>query len=159
MRSIPDAFLIHGTSGRARLKIPSKKGDKNYFAAVRDRLAKCSIVRKVEANSLTGSVLIMYVGDFKTVLDIAETNGIFKVKNFELNSAYLYQRVSSTFSGINNQVKITTGGLLDLGLIAFFSLIGASIYQISRGNFTAPAWYTALWYAMNIFLKGRNNVI
>jgi hypothetical protein len=29
--------------------------------------------------------------------------------------------------------------------------MGAGIYQIARGNFAAPAWYTAFWYALGLF--------
>jgi hypothetical protein len=42
-------------------------------------------------------------------------------------------------------------------------LLGTGIYQIVRGNFGAPPWYTAFWYAFGVFTKslidkgGRGN--
>ena len=33
-------------------------------------------------------------------------------------------------------------------------VLGMGGYEISRGRFATPAWYTAFWYALNIFLKG-----
>ena len=44
---------------------------------------------------------------------------------------------------------------MDLGTASFGALLIMGIYQISRGNFMAPAWYTAFWYALNIFLKSK----
>ncbi len=139
-----------------RLKIPSKKGDIAYFMALRDKLSKCSCIEKIEANPLTGSALFIYRGDFKAVAENAEANNIFRLKEFEANSKDLHQTVTATFKGINNRIKSATGGGLDMGALAFLSLLGLGIYQISRGNFVMPAWYTAVWYALNIFLKSGN---
>ncbi len=155
MPDIPDALCSHKSSGRTRLKIPSKKGDAAYFMALRDELSKCSCIEKIEANPLTGSALFIHRGDFKAVAGHAEANNIFRLKEFEVNSTDLHRTVSATFKGINNRIKSSTGGGLDMGALAFLSLLGAGIYQISRGSFAAPAWYTAFWYAMNIFLKSR----
>jgi hypothetical protein len=47
------------------------------------------------------------------------------------------------------------GGWVNLGAMAFLILLGAAIYQIARGNLTAIPWYTAFWYALNIFLKSK----
>lgn len=41
----------------------------------------------------------------------------------------------------------------DLPGMAFLTLLGVGIYQLVRGNFAAPPWYTAFWYAMGIFTK------
>jgi hypothetical protein len=152
---LPDAFLSHRTSGRVRIKIPSKKGDRAYFTVLMDELSKYSFIEKIETNPLTGSVLLIYRGDFETVVEKAEANNIFRLKESKTNSTDLHRKVSDVFKGINNQIKRITDGGLDLGAITFLSLLGAGIYQISRGNFTAPAWYTAFWYALNIFLKSR----
>ena len=38
-------------------------------------------------------------------------------------------------------------------LSQFGVLLALGIYQISRGNFMAPAWYTAFWYAFGVLTK------
>ncbi len=118
-------------------------------------MSKCSCIEKIEANPLTGSVLFIHKGDFKVVLENAETNNIFKIKDVDVNAMNLHQTVSATFKDINNRIKSVTEGNLDIGALAFLSLVGVGIYQISRGSFAAPAWYTAFWYALNIFLKSK----
>jgi hypothetical protein len=61
--------------------------------------------------------------------------------------------VKEQFAGLDKRIKDLTGGSHNIGALAFLALAGVGVYQIARGNFTAPAWYTAFWYAMNIFFK------
>jgi len=154
---IPDAFCSHKTSGRMRLKIPSKKGNRGYFTFLTEQLSGISGIEKIEANPLTGSVLFLYTCGTEAIAEHAETNSIFKLNGLNQYPTNLHQRISNTFKGINDRVKGVTGGEMDMGTLAFLVLAGAGIYQISRGNFTAPAWYTAFWYALNIFLKSGAN--
>lgn len=157
MPDIPEALCSHKSSRRIRLKIPSKKGDTAYFMALRNELSKCSCIEKIETNPLTGSALFIHSGDFKAIAENAEANNIFRLREFEANSTDLHRTVSDAFKGINNRIKSATGGGLDIGALTFLFLLGAGIYQISRGRFAAPAWYTAFWYALNIFLKSMPN--
>jgi len=41
--------------------------------------------------------------------------------------------------------------------MAILSLLGLGLYQILRGNFRAPPWYTAFWYALGIFTKSLSD--
>lgn len=154
MPDIPVARYSYRSAGRTRVKIPSKKGDTAYFMALREELSKCSCIEKIEVNPLTGSALFIHKGDFKVVLENAEATNIFKIRDVDV-ATDLYQTVSVTFKDINSRIKGATEGNLDIGALAFLSLLGVGIYQISRGNFAVPAWYTAFWYALNIFLKSR----
>ena len=67
----------------------------------------------------------------------------------------IYQRFTGTFHQVNTQIQGFTKGELDVPTLSFIALLAVGIYQISRKNFTAPAWYTAFWYALNIFLKSK----
>jgi hypothetical protein len=61
--------------------------------------------------------------------------------------------VKNVFGEIENKIEKVTGGSLDISEMAFLALLGAGIFQIGKGNLTAIPWYTAFWYALNIFLK------
>jgi hypothetical protein len=162
VHDIPDAFLSHRISGRARLKIPSKKGDFHYFKSAKEQLPKCNGIETVEVNSMSGSVLIIHASDIEKIAEYARNSNIFNLKNNRPDSANLYSTVSKAFKDINGKVRGITGGDMDIAGAAFLILLGLGIYQISRGNFVAPAWYTAFWYALSIFLqsvnKGGNNL-
>ena len=74
----------------------------------------------------------------------------------QIKSNELAESLGLTDQSTNDKIKKLTGGDMDIAGIAFVTLLGLGIYQISRGNFIAPAWYTAFWYAMNIFLNSKN---
>lgn len=156
MHNLPDAFLSHRISGRARLKIPSKKGDFHYFKSLKEQMPECSGIETVEVNPVSGSVLIVHTSDIEQIAEYARSRNIFDLKNNRPDPVNLRHTVSKTFKDINGKIKGITGGDMDIASAAFLTLLGLGIYQISRGNFAAPAWYTAFWYALNIFLKSGN---
>jgi hypothetical protein len=152
---IPEALLSHRISGRARLKIPSKKRDFHYFESLKEQLSKCSGIETMEVNPVSGSILI-YTLDIEKIAGYAQDKRLFNLKNNRPDPADMHYTVSKAFRDINGKIKGITGGDMDIAGAAFLTLLGLGIYQISRGNFAAPAWYTAFWYALNIFLKSGN---
>ncbi len=155
MPDFPDAFLSHKISGRSRLKIPSRKGDLHYFETLKDQLSKCGDIEKIDVNPVSGSVVV-YTPDIEKIAEYARNRKIFDLKNNGHNKSDLHSSVSNAFKAVNGKIRSLTGGDMDLADTVFLALLGLGIYQISRGNFTAPAWYTAFWYAFNIFLKSKN---
>ncbi len=153
MPDIPDAFLIHKISGRARLKIPSKRGDLYYFNSLKEQLSGFSGIETIDLNPMLGSIIIRHTSEIEKIANYARERNIFDLKNNKINSKGLHLTISRVYQDINGKIKGITGGDIDIPGIAFLTLLGLGIYQISRGNFAAPAWYTAFWYALNIFLK------
>ncbi|MGD0230241.1 MAG: HMA2 domain-containing protein [Syntrophorhabdales bacterium] len=154
----PDAFVTHRTTGRLRLRVPSKRGDAIYFASVRDALSAVQGVERVDVSPLTGSILLHHTGPFTEIVDASQPLDLFTIREEpEAKVTVLHDSVSGLFGSIDGAVKGITGRGIDLGGIAFLALIGAGVYQIARGNFTAPAWYTAFWYALGIFGKSGKN--
>jgi hypothetical protein len=152
---IPFAHCVHRTATRIRIRIPSRKGDKSFFKALQEQLALCDQVTGSEVNPLTGGVLIYYAGDFKEIADYAEKRNIFRLSGTKRNATIMSATVT-TYKSLDNRLKKLTGGELDLPIAAFLALAGAGVYKIAQGKFAAPAWYTAFWYALNIFLKARD---
>lgn len=107
----------------------------------------------MEANALTSSVLLVYGGDLKSVAAFAEEKSLFRLKMLRPAPASMSHNVARAFSDFDKRIKRLTSNELDVSGIAFVTLLGMGIYEIGRGNFAAPAWYTAFWYALNIFLK------
>jgi hypothetical protein len=52
--------VVHFLPGRVRLKVPAAKGNAAYIAQVREMFLQVPGVRSLEANPITGSVLILY---------------------------------------------------------------------------------------------------
>lgn len=156
---LPPAYISHRTPVRLRIKMYSKKGDAGYFDAVKKKFSGVKGIEGVEANPLTGSILIIHNDLAPDIIgQFAQANDLFSLALSDSSPSGLQQRVSATFKSLNKQLKTTTQGELDIAGLSFLVLAGAGIYEISRGNFVAPAWYTAFWYALNIFLKSSKGV-
>jgi hypothetical protein len=154
---LPEAHITHIIRGRLRVKIPVKKGDASYFADLSGKMTGCEGVERIEVNSVTSSVLIIHSTDSKNIAEYAEENSLFRIQEvkFYEKQTYISRKITETFNGLNRKVTVSTKGFANLPDIAVLTLIGLSAFQISRGNFIAPAWYAALWYALNIFLKSQ----
>ena len=148
----PSAHISHVTKGRVRFKIPAKKGNARFFSNIKDVLEKNTKVAGVEINPVTGSVLVTHKADIDSIIKLAESNKLFKL---EKRRQRLSNNVVESFKSLDNTLKSATDGEIDLPTASFLTLAGVGIYEIARGNFAAPAWYTAFWYALNIFLKAR----
>lgn len=160
---LPEAVITHFISGRIRIRIPSKKGDGAFFLSMKERFSNFPGIRTVEVNSLTGSILILHAFDTRS-LDIkkltayTESNGLFKVEERPLSGSsapFIREKLGESVKGFDEKMKEMTSGELDLSTVAFLLLLGVGIYQIGAGNFAAPAWYVAFWYAMNIFMQAE----
>ena len=53
-------------------------------------------------------------------------------------------------ASIDRSLRTITGGKIDLPSGIFFALLGTGIYQLARGRFIMPPWYTAFWYAFGL---------
>jgi hypothetical protein len=151
-----DTYLSHASKGRLRLKIPSKKRDQAFFDDLQRSLTTLPGLDKIEANPLSGSLLIVHTKlPDELAAWVKNLAGLSSRKNKPGKPNSIVQMVSGTFQQVNKQVQGFTRGELDVPTLSFMALLAIGIYQISRKNLTAPAWYTAFWYALNIFLKAR----
>jgi hypothetical protein len=150
----PEAHIVHQTSKRLRIKIPSQKGNPTFFSAVQDELSRCEVCEGLEVSPLTGSVLVTGE-DMETaaIAEYAERCGLFKLQKTEHAAASLPQRAVVPLGSFSTTLRWLTGGEVDLPGLAFLALLMIGLYQIMRGNLTAPPWYTAFWYAFGIFTK------
>jgi hypothetical protein len=154
---LPEARITHIISGRLRIKIPSRKGNTSYFKSLKQTFSGCDKVQKVEANAVTAGVLLLHDADIKDISKFAEENRLFVVESRRPEQTVLVKRIRSGFEDLNRRATRFTGGELDLPGAVFVSLLSLSIYQIARGNFFAPAWYTSLWYAVNMVFKSSDS--
>ena len=151
------AHVASDLPGRLRVKIPARKGNREFFEDLTSSLAKEVGVQRVESNPLTASVLVIHGSTSIRILERVESSGIFKVGkevSKETGRTALAGRIVQSFKSFDTGVKKFTSGELDIPSVAFLLLAGLALFQIVSGNFMAPAWYTLAWYALNIFLKG-----
>lgn len=151
---VPFAQVSHRTVGRMRIRIPSRKGDAEYFSHLQDNLTKRFGFRTLTVNHWTGSVLIVNPSiDPNAVADHAAENGLFDLHLLQPPQKGLAHDLFSPVAELNGGVRRFTGGELDLGGLVFIGLLIYGMVEIARGNLSRPPWYTALWYAFGLFTK------
>ncbi len=152
---IPDAHVSHGMAHRLRIKIPSKRGEVSYFSSLRERLSVCPGVKEIRVNPETGSALISYECQRKTIAEFARDNDLFLLKRSTPRRKTLFGNVADTFQGYNQYLRKLTGGEVDIPSLVFVSLLISGMWQIARGNLAMPAWYTAFYYALGVFTRSQ----
>lgn len=152
----PEAKITHEIPGRMRMRIVSRRGDQEFFAALKDRLAALDGIEAVETNSLTGSILLFHHMEKEALATFAAEKGLFVVHSACAQADPLSEKVVRSFQQIDRYLTSSTDGELDLPSLAFLALLSMGAYEIFRGNFMAPAWYTAFWYAFGVLMDAHS---
>jgi hypothetical protein len=76
----PAAFLAHASEGRARLRVPERRGDAGYFSSSAARLAQFEGVLAVTPRAVTASLVIEHEGDFAAIAERARALGLFALE-------------------------------------------------------------------------------
>lgn len=151
---IPDAYLSHQSFRRARIKVPSKRGDEGYFARISDSFKGYEGIETVTGNPVTGSILFNHSADFRAIREYAEKRELFTLK-LNASPPRFNSGLKKRFLTLDDRVKVLTGKEIDIPGIAFLTLMGLGVSQITAGTAQALPWHAAFWYALNIFLMRR----
>jgi hypothetical protein len=147
--------VAHRAPGRLRIKVPSKKGDRAYFAELEEHFSGQTGIDKVVVNPCTGSALFEGDTGIRPIAHHGMKCNLFTLKKPSKPKATLFDNVAGTFQLGNTRLKQYTDGHIDIPSLVFLSLLVSGMYQIFRGNVAAPAWYTAFYYALGIFTKTK----
>ncbi len=128
---LPAAEVAHAMPGRTRLRLPDRRGDAAFFAAVASGLSSLPGVFDVETRPLTGSVLVAHFNPLDELGDTARAAGLFNLRSASI--------APSPDSKVEFNPK----------LIVALALAGLALWQISREKVVPPA-LTLLWYASNL---------
>jgi Heavy metal associated domain 2 len=162
--------VVHAIPGRLRLKIAQLRDNPELARELYERLSGRRGIQRVEANALTGSVLVLYdaeeITSLESVLALAETlTPLFPELDMQEiekwltpsgdgsgSNASLADGITTAVGALNAGVGKVTGGI-DLTLLLPLTLFVLGI----RGLLVAqkvvfPAWYDLLWFSFATFL-------
>lgn len=148
MTDLPRAHLSHSAPGRARLKIVDRRKDARFFAEAAERMLGAPGVERVEANPLTGSMLLVHSGELGPVLEFAREQGVFALAGPEA-APPLAHRLYGDIQAMNRALSRGTGGQIDLNMAVLMLFVVASVVQFFRGQVFGPS-STLLWYASTL---------
>ena len=148
---LPQASICHQSADRLRIKVASRKGDAGYFANLVKSLSGLRKFKDLAVNRLTGSVL--FIGenlDAGEIAVYASEHKLFHLITAEPPGLPLMHSLVQPVASIDRSLRTITGGKIDLPSGIFFALLCTGIYELARGRFIAPPWYTAFWYAFGL---------
>ena len=168
--SIAGITVVHAIPGRVRLKIPQLRDNPELARDIQQRVSGHQGIRRIEANPLTGSLLVLYdpseLTSLESLLALSETlTPLFPDLDIGQIEAWmaastngtgapssLMESISTTLGALYSAVGKVTGNL-DLKLL----LPGALFVLGIRGLLIAekvpvPAWYDLLWFSFGTFM-------
>ena len=151
--SLPKANVHHSTPGRIRIKVHEKRGDHPFFEALAEALSLLEGIESLEVNPHTASALVTGEGlTVESLAKLGEKEGLFFLEELA-EGMTPGQAAAEPIRQFNQKLKDFTGGDVDIATLGFLALLGTGAYQLIRGNFRLPPWYSAFWYAFGLFTK------
>jgi hypothetical protein len=138
-------------AGRTRIQIPACRSDVPYFERVMRELGAIEAVEGVDANPLTGSVLIHHGEDVNPIIEKALELQLFELGTPDSGQSgpVLSARVRAHLTEADRRIREATHGRLDFNGLAMVALVGAGTFQMLRGE-VLPAGASLLWYALGL---------
>jgi len=155
---VPDAepaWLTHNIDGRARIRLPQRRGDAAYLTKVAGELQAIPQVIDVQPNPLTGGLLVQHRGALEPILERARSQGLFDVSPEAPEGPPVGEQLRRQFRELSTGLQQATSGQTDLASVIFLVLLVGAVVQLLRGNFLAPA-ATLLWYAASVLMLSQS---
>ena len=120
--------------------------------ALKKELADCPDILTVEANHLTGTVLVHHRADGPDFLRCVLERSLFRLDENLLASHPLTPavQVSAHLKVAKRETNPGCSGGLNLRFLIFLGMMGMGIVQTIEGNIAIPA-IAAFWYAFSVF--------
>jgi hypothetical protein len=145
------AHIAHRMKGRARLRIPSERGNHAYFTEVERALKACPSVEWAGASFITGGLLVCHKGELEGAIAPVIERGLLHLGSEETKNepgapagaASADSTLHAICDGIaclNQDIVKGSNGVSGLSTMVFFGLVGAAVYQVIGGRILPPAF-------------------
>ena len=150
--ALPIGKCVHSSTGRLRIRFSAWRGDSTFFERLKTTLQEAYPQTEFVVNPATASLLCLGPDADDGLAATAESKGLFQVQA-PSRQVPVAQGVREAFHQANQSMRHSTREELDITTIIFVVLVGTGVWQLARGNFVLPPWYTAFWYALGVFSK------
>lgn len=158
---VPKAHVSHRVSGRARLRIPSRRGDQAFFERLKERADELSQVTWTQVNARTGSVLIRHGGPLELIIEECRQRSLFDLGDMRPFEQPLVEKVRTQLAGLGAWGRGTTADEANLWAMVSLLFVGLAIIQFARGRILSPVT-TLTWaaiHAMTLSLKAARSAV
>lgn len=136
MSSTPEAFVVHRTKRRLRLRVPARRGDTRYFERIARALCEAEGVREVQVDARTASVLVRHDGSATAQLTERAARG--ELFTWPSPGDDVMSEVRQHLRATDAALQERTGGRWSLESLTMYGLIGAGIWQLAHGQLLPP---------------------
>jgi hypothetical protein len=137
-----------------RLRFFSRRGNTAFFERLRQSFADSWTGCRVETNAATGSLLLISEAlDPQRLSRFGSDHDLFSVEETLPPGESLAVGVGRPLQKASRKIGQISGGTLDLPGLLFVALLLFGIFELIRGNYKSPPWYTAFWYAFGLFSR------
>jgi hypothetical protein len=168
--------VLHAIPGRIRLKLDQVRGNPELAWEVEEHLSRMPGVRSVEANPVTGSVLILFAERqatseesirslatrWPTALGALDAGALMNGHaNGDAHAPALAsadRRIVAMFGSLNEGVSQVASGM-DLKVLVPLGLFFLGIRGLFAERLPSPAWYDFFWFALSTFVMLNRPVI
>jgi hypothetical protein len=159
--------VVHALPGRVRLKVAKVKGDPEFARKAQEKFAAVPGIQKVEANPITGSLLILYdlaaplaaetieplgaiFGEFFPEIEaLSLVSGLAALAGNPESGSNPGGGFTGAITAINTGIGKATGGL-DLKLLVPLTLLFFGVRGLLAAEKTTfPAWHDYFWFAFS----------
>ena len=158
--------VVHALPGRVRLKVAKVKGNPELARNAQEKLAAVPGIQRVEANPVTGSVLVLFdlaslaaeslepLGEvlaefFPEIEALSSISGLTAIPANPDSGANPGGSLIAGVQALNTEVGRITGGL-DLKLLVPLTLLFFGVRSLlASKNTTFPAWHDYFWFGFS----------
>ncbi len=153
------AHLSHQMAGRARFRLPERRGDRPFFDALARKLQACKGVNSVVTNPRTGSILIFHNRPLEAILDELRRSGgppLADGPGTAVSTPAVAARGNRNGGSAGGAVlrTVMNGGLGTLYIPFGLAMLALGVSQARRGNITVPA-ITAFMYGTQLLQSAQ----
>ncbi len=152
MDPLPVARVTHCMPGRVRIRILPTLS-MSLVGQIKEHLSQALACERIQANPLTGSILLQ--GAHLTPDALAEAgrsgNLFHLIPPDAASPALVTRHTRRQVKRIDTGIRRLTGDSLNLSGSVFLVLIGHAMNEIIQGRLVLPSWFTALWFASTIY--------
>jgi hypothetical protein len=149
----PKAHVVHRTARRMRLRVPSKRHDPGFFAALEERLSQIPKIEAALANPRTASILLRFAdGDGDAINAAIDALEILSMEQHGKDRA---RRLDALAPG--NAGRVLPAGI-DRRAVAFTVLVLLLIRRLLRGGYLAPA-LALVWLIYEVWRARHTDMV
>lgn len=152
--TLPTGRIVHQSRNRLRVRIPAMRGNTAFFARTIQQFERREELAPAAFNPASASLLFTgAAASSEAVAAFAEQADLFVLNTTPERPVPLARRVAEPIRVVDHTIRIRSEGILDLPGFFFILLLFFGIFELVRGNFRTPPWYTLFWYAFGVFSK------